>query len=145
MAQLIQYRVSDGAIVSICESYSLELLAHNRHEQDPAYAYLERQEHLPLMEQERYEIREGAVVARQQLTLEADPLTFHADGLDECLVTVAPWQPCTLLVHGSPYALTAEEPMLVLTSDVPQRFEVRLALRPGVWAEPLTVEATTHA
>lgn len=131
--------------MSICESYSLDLLAQNRHETDPAYAYLERDENLPLMDQERYEVREGQVHAKQQLTIEADPLTFVADGLDECLVTVAPWQACSLLVNGVAYPLTDAEPMLVITSDVPQTFVITLALCPGVWAQPLSVEALADA
>lgn len=145
MPQLIQYRVADGMIISICESYSLELLAQNRHEEDPAYAYLERQEHLPLMEQERYEIRDGAVHAKQQIAIEADPLTFHADGIDECLVTVEPWHPCVLLVNGVAYPLTEDEPMLLITSDVPQTFTIVLAPMAGFWALPLQVEAIADA
>lgn len=143
--QLVQYRLADGQIHGLYDSENQALLDAQRQVDDPTYGYILAETPLPPQEQERYEVQSGVIVAKAQLVIEADPLTFAADGIDECLVTVEPWHACTLLVNGQPYALTNDEPFLAITADVPRVFGLRLQLMPGYWATPISVEAVPSA
>lgn len=143
--QLVKYVRATGQIDGVYESAILAMLEAQRVAEDTTYGYLLLETPIPVADQERYAITEERLVEKHPLTIEADPMTFVADGLDECLVTVEPWHACTLHVNGQPYGLTPDDPFLALTSDVPQRFEIILAWMPGYWASPVTVEATADA
>lgn len=148
MLLLIKYRQESGEIDGVFTGTSPEMLEAQRVVDDPTYGYLltEFEDGLGTFDLiQRYEVHGDALQARQQLTIDADTTVFMADGIDECLVTVEPWQPCTLLVNGEPYALTEPDPILLLTSDVPQRFFITLVPLAGYWAMPLTVEASVDA
>lgn len=89
----------------------------------------------------QYVVVDGALVQKTAMTITAISSPFPPDGVTECAVTVSPFVACTLLVNGTPYALTTEDPTLILTSDVPATFHVSLAWMPTHWANPITVLA----
>jgi hypothetical protein len=75
------------------------------------------------------------------VTITATPNPFAADGVTECTVTLDPFVAGTLLVGTTPYVLTSGDPTLVLTSDVPTTFAVRLAWNPTQYADPILIMA----
>lgn len=89
-----------------------------------------------------YGWHEGALRAKDVLTLTAEPAPFAADGVTECHVSVSPFQPCTLLCNGQSLALTEDDPVLTLTTDTPQTFWISVAPMGRAKADPLMVEAT---
>jgi hypothetical protein len=100
---------------------------------------------VPLLQQaDRYRIIDGQLASKQQVTLEADRLTFAADGLEEVAITVVGLTdtPCTVQINGT-RLVTPEDGILVLTSDEPRRFVVQVPPdEVAYWAAPLTLVAT---
>lgn len=143
MTVLLQYRLSDGWIQGAWESSTLANLQAQIVPDDPTYGYLATD--VELTQQvlvSAYYVPEGVITAKTVLTLTATPSPFAGDGVTVCRVTVLPFVPCTLLVDGSELAVTALDPMLELTSDVPHVFHVQLAPVAAYRADPVTVEAT---
>lgn len=147
VVRLLQYVRATGAIHGLWESSVAAHLQAQMVADDPVYAYLEMEAGAPEADLPTEEVLTGWYVAdatlrkKAVLTITALPPIFAADGQTECLLTVAPCVPCTLLVHGVPYVLTEDDPVLVLTSDVPETFDVRLQPMARYRAEPLRVEA----
>lgn len=145
--QLIKYRRSDGQIVNIWGSNTRELLAGHVMPDDPDFGYLFRDEatESPLELLERFVIQEAQITAKQQVVIVVEPEVFLANGEDVCLLGVAPPISCTLLVNEYSYALTADAPLVTLTSATVQTFHVRLEAHPTIWALPVTVFAIEEA
>ena len=143
MSSVLQYRSSDGLIVGMWTSNTTALVEAQIPQSDPTYSYLTSETDVP---QENllthYYVHEELLVAKAVLTLGAAPNPFPADGAAVCLVTVAPFVPCTLLVDGTPYDVTAADTRVELTADVPHVFHVELAPVAAYRADPLTVGAT---
>lgn len=143
MSSVLQYRSSDGLIVGMWTSNTTALVEAQIPQVDTTYSYLTSETDVS---QEllftHYYVHEGLLVAKAVLTLGAAPNPFTADGAAVCVVTVAPFVPCTVLVDGTPYGVTAEDTSVELTSDVPHVFHVELAPVAAYRADPLTVEAT---
>jgi hypothetical protein len=144
MAYLVRYFSDSGQIDGVYQSDIPDLLAAQR-VAEPGIAYLLTDEAIPLLDQERLEVREEAVVARTEVQFMASPSPFAADGVTECTLRLEPFVPCTLDINGQQLVLTAEDPEVILTADSPQVLTVRLLPTPGYWAAPLTVEARTDA
>lgn len=89
----------------------------------------------------RMAVVQGELVAKTETVITATPNPFAADGVTECMVSLTPFVPCTLRVNGTPYALTVEDPALVITSDEPRTFTLTLDWLPTHGADPLTVIA----
>jgi hypothetical protein len=143
MTVMLQYRLSDGWVQGTWESSTLANLQAQIVPDDPAYGYLATD--IEITQQvllAAYYVPDGVLTAKIVLTLTATPSPFVADGIAVCTVTVSPFVPCTLLVDGSEAALTAADPMLELTSNVPHVFHVELAPVAAYRADPVTVEAT---
>jgi hypothetical protein len=143
MTVLLQYRLSDGWLQGTWESSTLANLQAQIVPDDPTYGYLATD--VELSQQAflaGYYVPDGVITAKTVLTLTATPSPFVADGAAVCSVTVSPFVPCTLLVDGSEVALTAADPVLELTSDIPHAFHVELAPVAAYRADPVTVEAT---
>jgi hypothetical protein len=140
---LLQYRLSDGGLQGTWTSSTLANLQAQIVPNDPTYGYLatnvEISQQVLLAD---YYAPDGVLTAKIVLTLTATPSPFVADGIAVCSVTVSPFVPCTLLVDGDEVALTAEDPTLELTSDVPHVFQLSLAPVAAYRAEAITVEAT---
>jgi hypothetical protein len=143
MSRLLRYRVSDGAITGCWEGIPAYLEAQVD-TSDPTVGYFDDVvADIPLPELfEQWRIVEEVVTAKATVTILASPNPFAANGTAVCLVTVQPFVPCTLLVNGTPVALTLEDTTLELTSDVPATFQLALASMATHWALPLSVEAT---
>jgi hypothetical protein len=143
MTVLLQYRVSDGWIQGTWESSTLANLQAQIVPDDPTYRYLATDVELSAQVLlAAYYVPEDVLTAKIVLTLSATPSPFVADGIAVCNVTVSPFVPCTLLVDGGEVALTAADPTLELTSDVPHVFQVSLAPVAAYRADAITVEAT---
>jgi hypothetical protein len=142
MPTLIKYERATGRIDGGWVSLTTACLEAQRQPDDATWAYLrlETEEDLAQITARRY-VHADLVLAKQALTLTADPSPFAADGNTTCHITVAPFVPCTLLLDGQPYALTEADPVLALTADSPRRFVVELEPMVTAWADPLTVEA----
>ena len=84
----------------------------------------------------------GVVVARTELQLVADRLTFPANGTAECRITVEPFVACTLHVQDVTgtvaVALTQALDPLILTADVAQPFTDLAGAVAGLLGQPLT-------
>lgn len=145
--QLIKYRRRDGQIEAIWTSNSRDLLAGHVAETDEEAGYLFREEETVGVSElvERWSVQEGQLREKVQVTLIAEPETFVADGDEICLIGVLPATSCTILINGEPYALTADEPCVTLTSPTPQTFAVQIQSHPAVWALPITVTAVEEA
>ena len=89
----------------------------------------------------QYVVVAGALVAKTETIITATAVYFPADGVTECAVTVVPFVPCTLVVNATPSALTTQDPVLILTSDVPATFAIRLEWLATHWATPIVVTA----
>jgi len=140
---LLKYRLDTGFIDAVIQGSSLGLTQAQIVPDDPTYGYLLTDDaHDPRVWQEQYAIVEGAVSAKEELTITATPNPFVADAVATCTVTIDPFEACTLVVNGAPLALTTEDPTLVLTSDVPALFVIALHTMATAWAAPITVEAT---
>jgi hypothetical protein len=92
--------------------------------------------------QSRYYIQGGALTPKTEVTITANPMQFVGDGVATSNITVTPFAPCTLLVNGTPTALTAEDQVLELSSTVPQLFLITLNAQADLWGDAITVEAT---
>jgi len=139
--QLLTYRVEDGAIVAVYQSERREMLEANRVAEDAAYGSLLVEEHLPITQQECFEVQAGQLRSKTEVQLRASPVPFAADGLTECQVQLEPFVPCILDINTQQVRLTQEDQQVTLTADSPQSFSIRMVAMPGYWAQPLIVEA----
>jgi hypothetical protein len=140
MAFVARYVRSTGHIDGIWESSTLDLLIAQIVGDDPTYGYLLSTDAAPTP-LDHWWVQDGVLVSATELTITADVATFAADGVESCTLTVTPFVACTLLVNSVPWSLVPEDPALVLTTDVPLVFQVRLAPLAGYWAVEITVEA----
>ena len=139
---LLKYRQTDGAIVGSWSANTEDLLVPNIVAGDPTHAYLLAvSDVLPSVLQERWWIDDEMLVAKTVVQLTATPNPFVADGTNACWITVAPFHPCTVLLEGEGFALTEDDPQLLLTSAQPHTWEVRLQPQAQLWATPIVVEA----
>jgi hypothetical protein len=143
MPVLVHYRLTDGAILGAWQAATEALLqAQTPPPQDGATTVMVETD-VPLVRLVAdYAMHEGALQPKTVLTLTATPASFVADGVAVCTVSVDPFVPCTLLVDGTPYTLSLEDPAVELTADVPHTFTITLAASATASAPPLTVEAT---
>ena len=147
MPSLLAYQRTTGLIQGVWSAAATEHLLPNIDEAHPTLGYLVVEDDSVSVAdlQQRYYVQDGALLAAAELVLRAVPNPFVADGVAECLVCPEPFVPCTLLVGPlaaqTPVELTSVEDPLILTSDVPQTFPIRLAPLPGYWATDLLVEA----
>lgn len=141
--QLIKYQRPTGAIVTIWQSNTRALLEGHVAAGEADAGYLWREEDTVAASElvERWRVQEEALVEKTQVTLIAEPETFVADGEEICLVGVTPPTVCTVHINRTAYALTADDPVVMLTSTTPQTFVVELAAHPTVWALPVMVSA----
>lgn len=143
MTILLKYARTDGRIQGMWESIVPDLLAAQMVADDPVSAFVMVETDLsPRDLQLDHFVQDETLVAKTVLTLTATPNPFTADGTTVCTVTVAPFVACTLLVDGTPVALTEADPDVELTSDVPHVFQVVLVPMTAYRADPMTVEAT---
>jgi hypothetical protein len=143
---LLKYRLDTGAIEAVIQGSHLDLTLAQRVPEDPTYGYvLAEAQHDPRTWQEHYYVVGRLVTPRDLLTLTATPNPVPSDGVTVCQITVEPFLPCTVRIHGTAYALTEADPCVLLTSDVPALFRVTLEAPVHAWADPLTVEARTDA
>ena len=140
MPSVIKYVLTTGQLIGVWEANTTAMLLPQIVEGDDTYGYLLREEPAP-RPQDQWWVQDGELVHAGELRIVPDVFSFAADGVAACTLTVSPFVPCTLLVNGVPWSLVPEDPALVLTSDVPQTFQVRLAPLAGYWASPITVEA----
>lgn len=138
--QLIHYLKATGEIMGVYTADLREHLEANRRD-DATHGSLLLEAAIPPMDHEQFAVVDGAVIAKQALTIVANPAPFPADGQTPCQITVEPFAPCMLLVNGEQVTLSASDPMLLLTADAPQQFVIQLVAMTGRWAAPLTVEA----
>ena len=147
MGLLLKYALSDGLITGLWNSNTPALLEAQRIPGDPTYGYAAVSDRSPLGQlgpeviQERWAVPAGVPTPKATHTLTASPNPFDADGVAVCSITLSPFVACTLLVNGTPYALTTGDQTLALTSDTPLLFRVVLAPLASAWAPPITVEA----
>jgi len=138
---LLKYALADGAIVGLWES-GVPSLLESQQTADPDHGYVQAAgETFPYSLMTDYYVVNGTVTPKQVLTITATPTPFPADGVTQCQVSVSPFLACTLLVNGTPQALTDVDPTLEITSDVPQTFQVALQPLAAAKAEPLTITA----
>ena len=143
---LIKYGLADeGRIAGVWNAATEDLLLPNIVTDDPIYGYLLTDAITePRHAGARYRVDPvtETLEEKTEVTIVAVPATFAADGVTECLLTVDPFVPCTLLVNMTPQVLTAEDPVLTLTSMDPARFFVTLDESLIThWALPVSVEA----
>lgn len=146
-SRLLQYVRDTGAIQGLWEGAPVAYVQQQRVADDPIYAYLELAASTPeadlpadvLLEQ--WYVQAHVLRRKGRLTLTALPNPFPGDGQTACRITVAPFVPCTLRVHGVSYGLTVEDPVLVLTSDSPAQFVVTVQPMATHVADLLRVEA----
>ncbi len=143
MDALIKYRHSDGGIVGVWTASPASHLVAQIPTEDAAHGYLlhDATEDPGSLEMTSY-VHEELLLTKQALTLTANVPTFAADGMAECAITVEPFVPCDVVVNGAVVPLTAEDPTLVLTADIPTVFTIALAPMVAYRADPVTVEAT---
>lgn len=145
MPSLAHYDRETGVIRGVWTAAERAVLAAQQRDDDPTQGYVFFDEIEPGLAQERYEVCEGRVIPRTELTFMADLLTFAADGLTECVIRLVPFVPCTVLVgeftRETAVVLSQDDEQLVLTADVPEVFTIRLQPQAGYWATPLRVEA----
>ena len=142
MTRLLRYRLTDGTITGCWEGIPAYLEAQVD-TTDSAVGYVEdvvADVPLPWLF-ERWRIVEEIVTAKAEVALLAAPAPFAADGTTVCLVTVQPFVPCTVLVNGTPIALTLEDTTLEMTAEVPAIFTIALQPIATHWAPPMTIEA----
>lgn len=141
--QLIKYRQSTGEILAIWSSNSRELLAGHVLPEEVDCGYLFREEEPIAVAElvERWRIAAGTLREKDRMMLIAEPEIFVANGEDICLIGVMPPTACTVLINGTSYVLTVDDPLVTLTSTTPQTFVVQLEVHATVWALPLTVVA----
>jgi hypothetical protein len=148
MPYLLAHERTTGLIQGVWSAAATEHLLPNVQEGHPTLDYLVVEEDTvsATQLQERYYVQNDTLVAAQELTLQAVPNPFVADGVAECVVQPEPFVPCTLLVESqgtqTSVPLTDSADPLRLTADTPQRFRIRLAPQAGSWATELFVEAT---
>jgi hypothetical protein len=145
MVALIAYAVADGLIHGVWETANtnVELLIAQVDRSIEGRGYLVDTSGLAAsVLTTEYYIVDSNLVGKTPLTITATPNPFAADGFAVCQVSVTPFVECTLLVDGVPYALTAGDTTVELTSDVPHTFQITLAQIAPYRADPVTVEAT---
>src|SRR5262245_25304445 len=109
MAQLVQYRRSDGQLQGLMESNTDALLEAQIVPDDATYGYLKLATPITAMVLEQYEVINGSLTAKAPLTITADNPIFPAQGGGKCTVSVDPFVPCTLLANiVDAYPLTTE-------------------------------------
>jgi hypothetical protein len=141
MAQLLQYRLSDGRIWGIYTSNTQALLEAQIVAGDPTYGYLFPVSPIEVRRQGYYEVISNVVVLKTTFRITASPSPFVADGVKECSITVSPFVECSITVNGTSTALTTGDQTLLLTADTPQSFRVALVVMPGYVAEDILIEA----
>jgi hypothetical protein len=143
MILLLKYAYTTGAIRGGWVGSPASLLEAQIVVDDPGFGYLLSESDVPAeVLQQQWEVVSGVLTAKVALVLTPDVLTFAADGVATCTVSVVPFVACAVTVNnGSPMALTTGDETLVLTSDVPASFEVALVPMAGFWAESITLEA----
>ena len=142
MAALLRYLLEDGTINGKWESNQLDILEAQIVPDDPVHGYRLDTSGLDFeVLQAGYVMAGETVTPKPRLTLSATPPSFPADGVSECRVAVVPFVPCRLRVGQETYALTVEDPVLVLTADAPWRFQVSLEPMATGYAAPIEVEA----
>lgn len=148
MPMLLHYELSTGTITAVVTSNTLALLeAQEGAPGGPGVATLllpvdDPVSHLQAQEvQEQWYVVQGEVQQRASLLLTAMPTPFAANGTEVCVVAIAPFVPCTVLVNDTPYPLTEPDPTIEITSTVPAFFAIRLMPLAGYWAESTVAEA----
>src|SRR5262245_40986113 len=139
---LLKYRLTTGEIDGLWEAATTEHLHAQIVEGDTTYGYLLSDVATSSEELHRaWHVHDGVLLAKEEVRLVASVARFLADGVTECQVTVEPFVPCTLLVDGATYALTAEDPALTITALRAKVFTITLAPLVTHWSWPLAVEA----
>lgn len=141
MAQAVLYDTTSGRLTSLYEASSAAVVAQQFAPSGEDLLVVETPLSIGVLD--RYVITEAGVTAKTAATLTASQNPFVPDGVASCAVSLDPFVPCTVLVNSVPYALTAEDPTLVLTADVPTRLTISLEWHPTHWASPITVLAQT--
>lgn len=90
---------------------------------------------------EQFQVVGGALLEKTPVLLSASLNPFPADGISECVISMTPFVPCTLLLNTTPYPLTLTDPTFVMTSEQAGRWTVTLAWHPTHWAAPLLLTA----
>jgi hypothetical protein len=142
MALLLKYRTADGGIVATWEASPASLLDAQRGQEDPLHGYvqLETAREGSEVGATSY-VAAGALRPKRQVILTAVPNPFPRGVGHGCHITVTPFEPCTVLLDGVPYALTEDDQVLELSSEEPHTFTLTLGAMAQVRAEPLSVEA----
>ncbi|HEX6827130.1 MAG TPA: hypothetical protein VF077_12505 [Nitrospiraceae bacterium] len=138
---LLRYLKATGQIVGVYDATLPEMLAAQCEGQDEAWGFLPLTEPFPVHEQERWEVWQGQVRARECVVLQATPPTVVADGETICTITRTPPIACTLWVAHQAVFVAETDASVTLTVDTPGRLLVRLVPQEGYWAEPLSIEA----
>jgi hypothetical protein len=147
MPYLLAYELTTGLIQGVWSAAATEHLLPNVQEDHPTLGYLVVEDETVSVAdlQERYYVLDGVLTLAEELTLQAVPNPFMADGVAECTIGPQPFVPCTLLVgplgSQTAVALTTSADPLILTADLPQGFPIRLAPLAGYWATGVLVEA----
>lgn len=99
-------------------------------------------DHHIFSQQDRWRIVAGALLGKAQVTIMADRQQFRADGIAEARFIFAGLEGEAICrVDGlGMYPVTLADPVLVVTSDVPRAFRLRVE-DPRHWSEWITVEA----
>lgn len=139
MPMAVLYDLTTGRIQGVLTASSDTTMAL---QQPPAGQGL-----LPVMSalpdlEDRYVVSQGELIAKTVVSLTATPSPFVADGVSECSITVEPFVPCTLRLNQTmSEILSAEDPTLLLTADMPNFFTLTMDWHPTHWAAPLTLLA----
>jgi hypothetical protein len=142
MTLLLLYDAADGRIVGCWQSNPATLLPAQMEESGATALYaLTDTELTPTEIVSDYYWKDGALVAKQVLTITADPNPFQANGVSICQISVSPFVACTLNVNGTMQSLTEGDQVLELTSDSPQTFAVSVEPMGPSKADGLAIEA----
>lgn len=98
--------------------------------------------HPAINNQIRWRVLNKVLVEKTEITLTADKVQIIPDGVDEATIMLAGMTGSVeiSLGEGLDEIVLVSDPILVVTSDVPRKFEVRV-LDVFHWADPITIEA----
>jgi hypothetical protein len=140
--QLVRYHLSTGVLAGIYEANTEVLLTVQIVPEDPTWGFLFPEDEIPVDQQDRWEVIDSLLTAKQEVRISAIPASFAANGVATCQITVEPLVDCTLLLNAEAVDITTGDPNVLLTADSPQQFVITLQPMMGYWATPVTVVAT---